>query len=399
MSLLLNERLERFESPFRRLDALLADLRPEPSLTPIPMHVGEPQDAPPPLLAAAVAAHADAWNRYPPSLGTPAFLAAVAGWVDRRYPAASGRLRIEHEISSVASTREALYLAASIAIGSQRAQPVALMPNPFYQTYRVGAIMAGAEPRYLAQSGWPHFQPDLDALSPDLLARTGILYLCSPSNPEGAVLPPVTLLRAVALAREHGFLVVFDECYAELYDRDPPVGALEVLAQADPSAHWLDNVLVLHSLSKRSNAAGMRSGFIAGDARAVAAINRIRQNGTACTPAPVLAGAAALWADDRHVATMRERLRARFDLADRHLGGHPGYQRPGCGFFLWLKVPDGAALTRRLWAERALRVLPGEYLTQPADDGSNAGRHFVRVALVHDLPVVDEGLARLASLL
>ena len=399
MTLLLNERLDRFESPFRRLDALLADLQPAPSLAPIPMHVGEPQDAPPPLLAQAVAAHAGEWNRYPPSLGTPAFLAAVAGWIDRRYPAARGRLRTDRELSSVASTREALYLAASIAIGSQRRDPVALMPNPFYQTYRVGAIMAGAEPRYLAQGGWPHFQPDLDAIAPDLLARTGILYLCSPSNPEGVVLPPARILQAVAMAREHGFLVVFDECYAELYDRDPPVGALEVLARADASAAWLDNVLVLHSLSKRSNAAGMRSGFVAGDARAVAALNRIRQNGTACTPAPVLAGAAALWADDTHVARMRERLRARFDLADRHLGGYAGYQRPACGFFLWLKVADGAALARRLWAERALKLLPGEYLTQPADDGSNAGRGFVRVALVHDLPVVDEGLARLASLL
>jgi aspartate/methionine/tyrosine aminotransferase len=395
----LNERLEQFESPFRRLDALLADLRPAPALAPVLMHVGEPQDAPPPLLAEAVAAHAGEWNRYPPSLGTPAFVAAAAGWIERRYPAARGRLRPDRELSSVASTREALYLAASIAIGPGRRDPLALMPNPFYQTYRVGAIMAGAEPGYLAQSPWPECQPDLDRLDAGLLARTAILYLCSPSNPEGVVLPAQRILQAVALARHHGFLVVFDECYAELYDRDPPVGALEVLAQADASSGWLDNVLVLHSLSKRSNAAGMRSGFVAGDARAVAALNRIRQNGTACTPAPVLAGAAALWSDDRHVAAMRERLRARFDLADRHLGGYAGYRRPGCGFFVWLQVPDGADLARRLWAERALKVLPGEYLTQPDADGGNAGRRFVRVALVHDLPVVDQGLARLASLL
>lgn len=399
MTLQLNERLDQFESPFRRLDALLADRVPAPGLAPVLMHVGEPQDAPPSLLADAVAAHATEWNRYPPSLGTPAFVSAAAGWIDRRYPAARGRLRPDRELSSVASTREALYLAASVAIGPGRRDPVALMPNPFYQTYRVGAIMAGAEPRYLAQSAWPDCQPDLDALDAALLARTAILYLCSPSNPEGVVLPPQRILQAVALARRHGFLVVFDECYAELYDRDPPAGALEVLAGADASPAWLDNVLVLHSLSKRSNAAGMRSGFVAGDARVVAALNRIRQNGTACTPAPVLAAATALWSDDRHVALMRERLRARFDLADRHLGGYPGYRRPGCGFFVWLKVPDGAALTRRLWAERALKVLPGEYLTQPDADGANAGRFFVRVALVHDLPVVDEGLARLASLL
>lgn len=399
MTLQLNERLEQFESPFRRLDALLADLRPAPGLGPVPMHVGEPQDAPPALLAQAVAAHAHEWNRYPPSLGTPAFIAAAAGWIDRRYPAARGRLLADRELSSVASTREALYLAASIAVGPGRRDPVALMPNPFYQTYRVGAIMAGAEPRYLTSSPWPECLPDLDRLDEGLLARAAILYLCSPSNPEGVVLPPQRILQAVALARRHGFLVVFDECYAELHDREPPAGALEVLAQADASPGWLDNVLVLHSLSKRSNAAGMRSGFVAGDARVIAALNRVRQNGTACTPAPVLAAAAALWSDDNHVVLMRERLRARFDLADRHMGRYPGYRRPACGFFLWLRVPDGAGLTRRLWAERALKVLPGEYLTQPDPDGGNAGRGFVRVALVHDLPVVDEGLARLASLL
>ena len=399
MTLHLNERIDQFESPFRRLDALIAELQPAPGLAPILMHVGEPQDEPPALLAQTVAANAHDWNRYPPSLGTPAFLAAVAGYLDRRYPGARGRVRPDRELSSVASTREALFLAASVAIGQARAQPVALMPNPFYQTYRAAAIMAGATPVYLPQSGFPRFEIDLDAIDEATLARTGILYLCSPSNPEGQVLAPERMRQAVALARRHGFLVVFDECYAELHDGHPPVGALEVLAQADGSAGWLDNVLVLHSLSKRSSAAGMRSGFVAGDARVVAALNKVRLNGTACTPAPLQAAAAALWSDDAHVVQMRERLAARFDLADRHFAGYAGYRRPPCGFFVWLRVPDGAALTRRLWAERALKVLPGEYLTQPAPDGSNSGREFIRLALVQPLPVADEGLARVASLL
>jgi aspartate/methionine/tyrosine aminotransferase len=399
MALQLNERIDRFESPFRRLDALIADLKPSPGHAPILMHVGEPQDPPPALLAQTVAAHADQWNRYPPSLGSPEFLAAVAGYVDRRYPAAGGRLRPAHEISSVASTREALYLAASVAVSPTRVGAVALMPNPFYQTYRVAAIMAGAEPHYLSNTGFPHFAIDLDALDEAVLARTSIMYLCSPSNPEGQVMPPERMRQAVEMARRHGFLVVFDECYGELYDRDPPVGALEVLAQMDSSEHWLDNVLVLHSLSKRSSAAGMRSGFVVGNAALIAALNRVRLNGTACTPSPLLAAAAALWSEDSHVGAMRERLRARFDLADRHLAGYPGYLRPPCGFFLWLRVEDGAALTRRLWAERALKVLPGEYLTQPLADGTNEGREYIRIALVQDLPVTDEGLSRLASLL
>lgn len=399
MALQLNERIDRFESPFRRLDALIADIVPDPAFKPILMHVGEPQDSPPALLADTVAAHAHEWNRYPPALGSPELLAAAAGYVDRRFPAARGRIKVERELSSVASTREALYLAASIAVSPSRAAAIALMPNPFYQTYRVAAIMAGAEPRYLPHGGFPEFAIDLDGVDADTLASTSILYLCSPSNPEGQVISAERMRQAVLLARQYGFLVVFDECYAELYDRAPPIGALDVLAGMDSSERWLDNVLVLHSLSKRSSAAGMRSGFVVGAANVIAALNRVRLNGTACTPSPVQAAAAALWSDEEHVEKMRARLRARFELADRHLGHYPGYYRPPCGFFLWLRVDDGASLTRRLWAERAMKVLPGEYLTQPAADGSNDGRRFIRVALVQDLPVTDEGLSRIAALL
>ena len=395
----LNERVARFDSPFRRLDALLAGVVPNPALAPVTMHVGEPQDSPPPMLAQAVADHADQWNRYPPSLGTPEFLAAATGYLERRYPAVRGRIAADRQLSSVSSTREALYLAASIAVSPSRAGALAVMPNPFYQTYRAAAIRAGARPVYLANSGFPDFEVRLDALDAATLADTSILYLCSPSNPDGRVVAPETMRRAAQLARRHGFVVVFDECYAELYDGEPPPGALEVLAAIDSSARWLDNVLVLHSLSKRSSAAGMRSGFALGAPEVIAALNRVRLNGTACTPLPLLAAATALWSDDAHVEAMRTRLRARFDLADRYLGGHPGYYRPPCGFFLWLRVEDGAALTRRLWSEVALKVLPGEYLTQPAEDGRNDGREFIRLALVHDPVTTQTGLERLASML
>ena len=172
-----------------------------------------------------------------------------------------------------------------------------------------------------------------------------------------------------------------------------------MLAALDSSAHWLDNVLVLHSLSKRSSAAGMRSGLAVGAREIIAALNRVRLNGTACTPLPLLAAATALWSEDTHVAAMRERLSRRKDTADRLLGGHPGYYRPPCGFFLWLRVGDGLALTRRLWQEFALRVLPGAYLTQPDADGANAGHAFVRIALVHDPETTHAGLSRLAAAL
>jgi len=399
MNPLLNERVARFESPFRRLDALIADVTPNPQLLPIVMSVGEPQDAPPPWLADTVAAHAHEWNRYPPAIGTAEFRHAARGYVERRYPATRDRIDPDTEISPVTSTREGLYLAASIATSPSRGAPIALMQNPFYQTYRAAAIMAGAEPHYLAHSGFPRFAPDFASLDEATLARTSVLYLCSPSNPDGNAIAADVMRRAIEAARRHNFLVVFDECYAELYDGAPPGGALDVLAAIDGSAHWLDNVLVLHSLSKRSSAAGMRSGFAVGPTDVMNALNRVRLNGTACTPLPLLAAATALWSEDSHVQAMRRRLSARKDTADRLLGRHPGYYRPPCGFFLWLRVGEGLELTRRLWRDFALKVLPGAFLTQAAANGTNDGDDYIRIALVHDPATTTDGLSRIAMAL
>ena len=273
------------------------------------------------------------------------------------------------------------------------------MQNPFYQTYRAGALMAGATPHYLPHSGFPDFALDLAAVDESTWSRTSILYLCSPSNPDGRTIPARQLKTAIEAARRHDFVVVFDECYAELYDETPPAGALDVLAAIDTSEHWLSNVMVLHSLSKRSSAAGLRSGFAAGDRRILAALNRVRLNGTACTPLPLLAAATALWSEDTHVQAMRARLSARKDKADQLLGRHPGYYRPPCGFFLWMRTGDGAELTRRLWRDFALKVLPGAFLTQPGPDGTNDGDAYIRVALVHDPETTATGLTRLAAAL
>ena len=396
---LLNERIARVESPFRRLDQLLAGIPPNPELPPIVMSLGEPQDAPPALLAEAVAANGKLWNRYPAAVGTPEFRRAVQGYLGRRYSGTRSRLDPDAEIAPVTSTREGLFLAASIATSPSRAAPIALMQNPFYQTYHVAATMAGATARYLRHGGFPDFALDLGDLDDSTLSRTSILYLCSPSNPDGHVIAADLIHRAIESARRHNFLVVFDECYAELYDDEPPRGALDVLAAIDSSQRWLDNVLVLHSLSKRSSAAGLRSGFAVGPRDVIRALNLVRLTGTACTPLPILAAATALWSDDTHVVAMRQRLRQRKDVADRLLGSYPGYYRPPCGFFLWIRTGDGVALTQRLWRAFALKVLPGAYLTQASPDGSNGGEAFVRIALVHDPETTLAGLSRLASAL
>jgi N-succinyldiaminopimelate aminotransferase len=201
---------------------------------------------------------------------------------------------------------------------------------------------------------------------------------------------------AVRLARRHDFVLAVDECYTEVYDRQPPPGALEACAALGGGT---DNVVVFHSLSKRSSVPGLRSGFVAGDPRLIEAFRRLRSFGGATVPLPVLAAATALWRDDDHVEQNRALYRAKFDLAERSLGNRFGFFRPEGAFFLWLEVGDGEEAARALWAKSALRVLPGAYMAQPDAFGVNPGAPFVRVALIEDLASTEEALRRLLKVL
>lgn len=203
--------------------------------------------------------------------------------------------------------------------------------------------------------------------------------------------------RAIALAQQYDFLLVADECYAEIYSGDtPPAGALEAVAALGKG---LDNVMVFHTLSKRSSAPGLRSGFAAGSAKTIGLFGRLRSYNCAGTPLATLAAATALWQDEAHVAEVRATYRAAFDAAERHLSGRFGFYRPEGGFYLWLDVGDGEKATQKLWREAGVKVLPGGYLTHPEPDGSNAGRQYIRIALVADLPTTEVMLARIARVL
>jgi aspartate/methionine/tyrosine aminotransferase len=240
------------------------------------------------------------------------------------------------------------------------------------------------------------YLPDLDQLSPELLARTAAFYLCSPSNPQGAAADQAYLERALTLARRHDFLLIADECYSELYTRQPPTGALEAAVGLGGS---LDHLVVCHSLSKRSSAAGLRSGFVAGDPVVIAAFARLRSYAAAVQPLPVLAAAAALWRDEEHVDASRALYQKKFELAGQRLGTRLGNYLPDGGFYLWLTVPDGEAAARRLWTEAAVRVLPGAYLGRADEHGVNPGDSKIRLALVHDLDTTDMALQRIAETL
>ena len=381
--------------PFDRLRSLLGGTAPPAGVAPIMLSLGEPQQAPPPLVAETVAAAAAGWGRYPPIRGTESWREAVAGWLDRRYRLPSGFVDPAAMILPVSGTREALFMIALAAV-PERAdgrRPVALMPNPFYQVYLGAAVAAGAEPVLAPADEDRGFLPDYAALPEEILARTAIAYYCSPANPQGAVAPLEALVALVSLAREHDFLLVSDECYSELYYGAPPPGAAEACAALGGG---MGNVAVMNSLSKRSGAPGLRSGFALADPDTIRRFARLRDYGGAPPPLPLLAAADALWRDEAHVDANRALYAEKFAAAGEVLAGRHGYRPPGGGFYLWLDVGDGEAAALRLWRDHGVRVMPGAYLAREAE-GRNPGAAYVRAALVHDLDTTREALSRMTA--
>lgn len=394
-----NDRLERIgDYPFDRLRALLNPIAPKSNLEPLVLSIGEPQHKAPEMLARVVAENAALWGKYPPMKGTLEFRAAVAGWLNRRYRLPPGMVDPERHVLPVSGTREALFLIALAAVPeAKRGQrPVALMPNPFYQVYAGAAVLAGAEPVFMPAVAGNGFMPDLAAVPPDVLERTALAYFCSPANPQGAVASRDRLRTAIEAARRHDFLLVADECYSEIYDADPPPGALEACAALGGA---IDHVLVFQSLSKRSSAPGLRSGFVAGDESLIKSFGRVREYGGVAPPLPLLAAATALWGDEAHVAENRALYRKKFDLAEQALQGRLGFYRPAGGFYLWLDVGDGEKAAAALWREAAVRVMPGGYLAREGADGVNPGAAYIRCALVHDVDTTAAAIERISRVL
>jgi aspartate/methionine/tyrosine aminotransferase len=383
-------------SPFARLNELLAEVKP--GKPPIALSVGEPQHAIPSFVGPVLAAHLAAFGRYPANRGIEPFLAAVAAWLGRRFKL-TRPIDPHSEVLVLNGTREGLFLAAIAArrwVGRRNGRPAILIPNPFYAAYAAGAAAADCEAIYLPATAETGFLPDLDALTDDLLARTVAFYLASPSNPQGAVADGKYLTRLAALARRFGFLVLADECYCEIYGDRPPPGMLEA---AGPD---FANVVVFHSLSKRSNLPGLRVGFAAGDRRFLARFLELRNIAAPQVPVPAQHVAIAAYGDEAHVQENRRLYAEKFDLADQIIGSRYGYRRPAGGFFLWLDVSahgGDEAVAMKLWREAGLRVIPGRYLARDQADGRNPGAGYIRVALVQDKETTAEALHRLVAVL
>jgi len=390
------DRAVNARSPFVRLRELLGDTPPgKPAIS---LAVGEPQHPIPAFVAPVIAAHVAEFGRYPMNKGLDAFGQAVAGWLERRYrlprPVDSAT-----EVLVLNGTREGLFLAALAArnfVPPRTGRPAVLIPNPFYAAYAAGAIAADCEPVYLPATIASGFLPDLDALENELLARTVAFYLASPSNPQGAVADRAYLDKLTALARRFGFVVLADECYCEIYSDRAPPGMLEA-AGAD-----FANVVVFHSLSKRSNLPGLRVGFAAGDRKFLSSYLELRNVAAPQVPTPLQHVAIAAYNDEKHVEENRRLYREKFDLADQIIGDRYGYRRPAGGFFLWLDVAaqgGSEAATRLLWREAGLRVVPGRYLAREQKDGSNPGADYIRVAMVQNKEITAEAMHRLVAVL
>ncbi|MBV9261044.1 MAG: aminotransferase class I/II-fold pyridoxal phosphate-dependent enzyme [Pseudolabrys sp.] len=383
-------------SPFVRLNELLADIKPGKS--PISLAVGEPQHPIPNFVGSVIAKHLGDFGRYPANKGTEPFRNAVAGWLERRYKL-NRAIDPESEVLVLSGTREGLFLGCLAAVRHvppRAGKPAVLIPNPFYAAYSAGAAGAGCEPVYLPARKESGFLPDLNALPQDLLARTAVFFLSSPSNPQGAVADRTYLTRLLGIARQHGFMIFADECYSEIYSDDPPAGMFDV-AEGNYA-----NVIIFHSLSKRSSLPGLRVGFAAGDKAFLAGFLELRNIAAPQVPVPLQHVAVAAYDDETHVEENRAFYHAKFDLADQIIGNRYGYRRPDGGFFLWLDVSafgGSETVTKRLWNEAGVRVVPGCYLAREQADGSNPGEGYIRVAMVQDKQLTAEALHRLVDTL
>lgn len=378
---------ERFsnlpEYAFPRLRTLLDGRAPGGDA--LQLTIGEPRHAFPDFLGDEIAAHLQGFGNYPVNPGNDALLGAISDWIGRRF----GTDVPTNRIMALNGTREGL-MGAALGLCPERKNgktPAVLIPNPFYQCYMIGTLAGQADPIYLSATEETGFLPDFDAVDADTLDRTAIAFLCSPSNPQGAVASRAYWTNLLKLAEKHDFRVFSDECYSEIWRDEKPVSALQVAEEigVDP-----ERVCIFHSLSKRSNLPGLRSGFVAGGVKTITHLRQLREYAGAPLPAPLQFAAAKVWADEAHVETSRQRYVAKHAIADSVFAGIDGCGAPEAGFFLWLPVEDGEAATVRLWEKTGVKVLPGAYLAQDVN-GVNPGTGYIRVAMVAEEEEMQRG--------
>ena len=384
--------------PFEKLAKLKAEVTPPAELTHIALSIGEPKHASPQFVADELVANLNSLANYPTTKGLPELRQSIDHWLKQRFQLPNHSIDAEQHIIPVNGTREALFAFAQ-AVVDRTNKPLVLTPNPFYQIYEGAAYLAGAEPYYLNCSADSSYLPDFDAVPEDVWKRCQLIYLCSPGNPTGVVIGRETLQKLIGLADKHDFIIASDECYSEIYpdENNPPIGLLQAAAEMGRTDY--KRCVVFHSLSKRSNLPGMRSGFVAGDAEVLKKFLLYRTyHGCAMPPYHQKASIKA-WNDEQHVLKNRDLYRQKFEAVLEILSGVMDVQQPDAGFYLWAKTPiDDAEFAQRLFAEQNVTVLPGSYLSREAH-GTNPGSNHVRMALVTPLDECIDAANRIKTLI
>ena len=398
----MNPLLSRLQPyPFERLRALLRDVTPSPAHRPISLGIGEPKHPTPAFIKQALTDGLDGLAAYPATAGEPALREACAGWVQRRYGVA---LDPATQVLPVNGSREALFSLAQTVIDPTRdgawGGPVVVCPNPFYQIYEGAALLAGARPAFANSNPARNFAADWSQIDDATWARCQLLYVCSPGNPAGAVVPLDEWARLFDLSERHGFVIAADECYSEIYFRDePPLGALQAAHQLGRTRR---NLVSLTSLSKRSNVPGMRSGFVAGDADVLKQFLLYRTYHGSAMPPAVQRASIAAWGDEAHVVENRELYRTKFAQVTPLLASVLDVALPDAAFYLWARVPPDVCggsdteFTRQLLAQYNVTVLPGSFLAREAH-GLNPGAGRVRMALVAGVAECLEAAQRIVA--
>lgn len=377
--------------PFQRLRGLLAGVTPPAELAHINLSIGEPKHPTPDVVKNALIANLDGLAAYPATLGSDTLRAACSSWLQRRYGIAVDPAR---EILPVCGSREALFSFVQAVIDPRGSdKPVLISPNPFYQIYEGAALLAGAEPYYVNCLAANGYQPDWAAVPEAIWQRTQVVVVCSPGNPTGAVMSLDDWNTLFTLSDRYGFIIASDECYSEIYFDTPPLGGLQAAQQLGRS---YERLVMFTSLSKRSNAPGLRSGFVAGDARILEKFLLYRTYHGSAMSQTIQQASIAAWQDEEHVAANRAAYTAKFDAVTAPLAQVLNVSRPDAGFYLWAEVPGGddAAFARALFAEEHITVLPGSYLARDAH-GVNPGTGRIRLALVAPLAECEAAVPRL----
>lgn len=382
--------------PFEKLAALKADCNPPAELEHIALSIGEPKHDAPDIAVDALRSNLDVINKYPLTKGIPELRQSIAHWLCRRFELPVDSIDPEQNIIPVNGTREALFAFAQTVV-TRSDDALVLMPNPFYQIYEGAAYLSGATPYFYPTTKQNNYLPDFDSIPENIWQRCQLIYICTPGNPSGSVISKKNLVKLIAKAAQYNFIIASDECYSEIYFDEAPTGLLQA-AHASGNSDY-KNCIVFHSLSKRSNLPGMRSGFVAGDTGLMKSFLLYRTYHGCAMPPPHQLASMAAWQDEEHVKKNRDLYQEKFSAVLDILSPVIDAQKPDAGFYIWLNTPiPDAEFARQLYDQFNVTVLPGSYLSRTVD-GNNPGENHVRLALVASVEECTEAANRIKTFL